>query len=106
MHIRLRGSKDRTMLMSKGASQSKFVSQGGIHGSQPHVCTDQTENFHDVSNNVLNAFEVSETDGIFEDAPLHFDHAYPLMDRWTRNQPKEQVLGDPQIVGLCHYHFE
>ena len=33
---------------------------------------------------------------MFEDAPLDFDPAYPPLEKWTRNHPKEQVLGDPQ----------
>ena len=48
-----------------------------------------------MSDNVPNTGEGSEPDDMLEDAPLYFNLAYPLMDRWTRNHPIEQVLGDP-----------
>ncbi|XP_052625954.1 uncharacterized protein LOC128132971 [Lactuca sativa] len=38
----------------------------------------------------------SENDAMFEDAPLDFDPDYPPLEKWTRNHPKEQILGDPQ----------
>ncbi|XP_052625604.1 uncharacterized protein LOC128132724 [Lactuca sativa] len=41
--------------------------------------------------------EGSETDEMFEDAPLDFDPAYPPMEIWTQNHPREQVLSDPQV---------
>ena len=49
-----------------------------------------------MSDNVSNAGKGSEENEMFEDAPLDFDHAYPPLDRWTQNHPREQVLGDPQ----------
>ena len=33
---------------------------------------------------------------MFEDAPLDFDPAYPPLEKWTRNHPKEQALGNLQ----------
>ena len=53
---------------------------------------------HDVTNNISIAGEVSDADDIFEDAPLDFDPAYPPMDKWTRDHPKEHILGDPNLV--------
>ena len=38
----------------------------------------------------------SENDETFEYAPLEFDPAYLPLEKWTRNHPKEQVLGNPQ----------
>ena len=41
-----------------------------------------------------NIGEGSELDDMSEDAPLDFDTAYPPLVKWTRNHPKELVLGD------------
>ena len=38
----------------------------------------------------------SEHDEIFEDAPLDFDPAYPPMEKWTRDDPKDHLIGNPQ----------
>ena len=33
---------------------------------------------------------------MFEDAPLEFDPNFPPLEKWTRNHPKEQVIGNLQ----------
>ena len=52
------------------------------------------ETFHDINDNV--SFTGSENEEIFEDASLDFDPTYPLMDKWGKSHPKEQVIGNPQ----------
>ncbi|CAI9261149.1 unnamed protein product [Lactuca saligna] len=52
------------------------------------------EEEHNVDDACSNAG--SEYDEIFEDAPLEFDPAYPPMEKWTRDHPKDQVIGNPQ----------
>ena len=57
-------------------------------GFIPSTSNDQTDVFHDITDNVSNAGEGSETDEIFEDAPLDFDPTYPPMNRWIQSHQK------------------
>ena len=54
----------------------------------------EEEHFDDADDSI--SINGSETDVMFEDALLDFDHNYPPLDKWTRNHPKDQILGDPQ----------
>ena len=71
--------------------------EGEPSGSNPSNINDQSNEFHDVIDNILNAGEGSEAEDVFEDAPLDIDLAYPPLDKWTCNHPKEQVLGDSHV---------
>ena len=70
--------------------------EGEQNGILPNDSNIHSDVFHDIPDNVSNVGEGSEPDNMFEDAPLYFDPAYPPLDKWKRNHPKEQVIGDPQ----------
>ena len=59
--------------------------EGETSGSNLDNINDQSNEFHDVTNNISDARGVSEVDDVFEDAPLDFDPAYPPMDNCTHN---------------------
>ena len=59
------------------------IVEGEQNGSQSNNFNIQTDVFHNMTDNVMNAGEGSETQDMFEDVPLYFDHAYSPMDRWT-----------------------
>lgn len=54
----------------------------------------EEEHFDDADDSI--SINGSEIDVMFEDALLDFDLNYPPLDKWTRNHPKDQILGDPQ----------
>ena len=64
-------------------------------GSNHDKLNDQTNEFHDVTDNLSNVGKGSEASDVFRDALLDFDLAHPPMDKWTRTHPNEQVLDDP-----------
>ncbi|CAI9298813.1 unnamed protein product [Lactuca saligna] len=81
-------------------SENAYVGQEH-HSNDPSVEGEQNASlpnindvFHDVVVNILNVGETLETDEEFEDTPLDFDPTYPLMDKWMRSHPHEQILGD------------
>ncbi|XP_052621036.1 uncharacterized protein LOC111901200 [Lactuca sativa] len=76
--------------------QSNPIVEGEQNGILPYDSNIHTDVFHDIPDNVSNVGEGLEPDDMFEDAPLDFNPSYPPLDKWTRNHPKEQVLGDPQ----------
>ncbi|CAI9271056.1 unnamed protein product [Lactuca saligna] len=51
---------------------------------------EQNEDFHDLNDACSTAG--SEHDDLYEDAPLEFDSAYPPMEKWTKDHPKEQII--------------
>ena len=59
------------------------ILEGEQHESIPTNSSIQTDVFHDMNDIVSNAGKGSETDEMFDDAPLDFDPSYPLMDKST-----------------------
>ena len=65
----------------------------GEHNDTETINVYQNDGFHELNDN--NSVAGSENEEIYEDAPLDFDPTYPPLEKWTRNHPKEQVIGNP-----------
>ena len=66
----------------------------GEHDDTDAINIDQNDEFHEFDDNMSVAS--TENEEMYEDAPLEFDPAYPPLEKWTKNHPKEQVIGNPQ----------
>ena len=66
----------------------------GEHDNTDAITIDQSDAFHEFDDNISVAG--TENEEMYEDAPLEFDPAYPPLEKWTKNHPKEQVIGNPQ----------
>ena len=66
----------------------------GKHDETETINLDENDEFHELNDN----FSVtgSENEDMYEDAPLEFNPNFPPLEKWTRNHPKEQVIGNPQ----------
>ena len=66
----------------------------GEHDETETINLDENDEFHELND----IFSVAgfENKDMYEDAPLEFNPDFPQLEKWTRNHPKEQVIGNPQ----------
>ena len=55
----------------------------------------QGNEFHEFHDTISIADELSEAEETFEDAHLEFDPTFAPIEKWTRDHPKEKILGVP-----------
>lgn len=95
------------MLISKGqlisnahveGEQSHAIFKGGNHNKVEGELNTSINANHDVdiSDSISIAEELSNAEEIFEEAYLDFDPLYPLLEKWTSDHPREQILRNPK----------
>ena len=80
----------------RGGNERENVDVEGerLNANDDEELLQNNENYHDVNDVCSNSG--SDNDELYEDARLDFDQAYPPMDKWTKDHPKEKIIGNPQ----------